>query len=109
MFGPRKPVDYTKYTTGKTHAQYAKLAKEYGFNDVCECKTEWGEFETQYREGSGTPGMLECTDCYCLVHPFLYVYECDECMEPTVPDKYTYRQDETFLCDDCIMEKLNSA
>ena len=82
------------------------VCKGLGITDVCTCdvwKTTNFPEKWRYREGSGKPGMRECLTCHHLLWPLSYVYDCDECTEPTLSDKFPVTLDEEFICFDCAL------
>jgi hypothetical protein len=101
----RRPADFNKLWHGKGRARMIEVYKNLGFWDVCECdpaeKHGW-----RYRKDSGrtgSPGMAECTYCHHLLWPMQYIYECDECLEPFLIDKFPppMKHQEDLLCPEC--------
>lgn len=97
----RHTADLHHLWGGQGRARYIEVVKNLGFNDICECE-DFRNKPHRYRKESGTVGQMECAECHYLVWPLSSVYECDECMELTLSDKYPVRADEVFLCGDCI-------
>lgn len=100
----RTPIDFRYLWFGKGEEVYYEAFLKLGFTDICECEEESGKSRYQRgvkRSNSGATGQLECKNCGCLLYPFQHLYECDECTEPALADKYPLPVDEPFLCEDC--------
>jgi len=98
-------VDLHPYYGGKGRKAYIKVYKNMGFYDICECNLD-KDIPTKYirkrvRPNSGIVGEQECVECGYLVWPLSAVFECDECTEPALSDKYPVALDEEFLCSEC--------
>jgi hypothetical protein len=78
---------------------YVKAYKNLGFYDICDC--DEGPVDKHVRPDSGNPGQLECLVCHSLAYPFLAIYPCDECTEPTLSDKYPLYPSDPFYCTEC--------
>lgn len=99
----RRPYDTYSLWLSKGRKRYVEVFKNLGFWDICECSDDTKQIPQRKRPDSGNPGLTECAKCGHLVWPLTAVYECDECMEPTLSDKYPVSEDEPFLCRDCSL------
>lgn len=99
----RVHVDLTEQFLGKRRQDYAAKIRRMGFTDVCDCDFRDTDNlkNKQRRAGSGEPGQHECTVCGLLCWPHTQIYECDECCEYTLANKYPLPKDEPFYCDSC--------
>lgn len=111
----RSDLDYLWF--GKGRARLVALCKNMGIRDICECDDrDWNSATTsdprnpdwRIRPNSGPVGMKECTACRCLLWPLSYVFDCDNCTEPTLANKYPVTLDEEFLCFDCQIDEMES-
>jgi hypothetical protein len=102
----RKPSSLGYLWFGQGRARMLEVCHNLGITDVCTCE-EWdGAKEPgpwRMRPDSGRVGMRECKQCHHLLWPLSYVYDCDECTEPTLTEKFPVDLDEEFLCFDCAL------
>jgi hypothetical protein len=102
----RHTSDLSSRWFGKGRRRMIEVCKDLGITDICTCNpdtTTQGPW--QVRPDSGKVGMNECSTCHHLLWPLSYVYDCDECTEPVLADKFPVPLDEDFLCIDCILEQ----
>lgn len=94
---------------GKSREVYLRVAKNLGIDDVCECNIVGTIFNvkppTKIRENSGKIGQDECTLCGMLRHPLWYIYDCDECCEPTLSPIHPIPKGQAFYCQYCTKLK----
>lgn len=99
----RQRIRFESQYKNATRAQYIALVKRMGIHDICECEPfEW--VSGRRRANSGVNGMLECSDCFCLIYPLMYMYACDECTEATLATESFQPIKPDFYCEDCQAE-----
>lgn len=100
----RKPSDLGYRWFGKGRQAMLDVCADLGITDVCTCDPERvQDLPWRYRPDSGKVGERECLKCRHLLWPLSYVYDCDECTEPTLSD--TFPPPDDFICIDCALEK----
>lgn len=99
----RRPSDYNKLWFGQGRKRMIEVYKNLGFYDVCECEEDHGIRYRKDSGASGSPGMAECPYCHYLIWPMQYLYDCDDCMEPFMIDKFppAMLHVADLLCPDC--------
>lgn len=97
----RRPSDFDSLWFGQGRARMIEVYKNLGFYDVCECDRT--EIKGQRDRKSMLPSVvMECTYCHYLIWPMQYIFDCDECTEPFLVDKFPpVKYDELLLCPDC--------
>lgn len=96
----RPAIDTHPLWGAQGRARYIEVYKNMGFWDICECE-DYRNIPHRKRADSGPVGLTECTKCKHLVWPMSAIYQCDECLEPTLSDTYPVSAKDEFLCSDC--------
>ena len=101
----RLPFDNSYLWRAKGRKNYIAQFKKLGFTDICECFITSNDVRKPgNKQKRRNANQYECTECHCLVWPFAYIYECDECTEPALADHFPVKRSEHFLCDDCLSD-----
>lgn len=110
----RRPSKLNYLWHGKGREVLIRVCHNMGITDICTCDPQPPLQHFRYRPGSSSNpyapglGMKECLDCHHLQYPLQYVYDCDECTEPFLIDKFPPPHVEVeFLCFDCAYDRAN--